>query len=54
MKQTTPIFRSKAQGGKLTITIPEEMVRSFDLKEGDKLSWEVETREILGRGGIGK
>lgn len=54
MKQTTTIFRSRARGGMLTVTLPEKMVRSFDLKEGDKLSWQVETREILGPGGIGK
>jgi len=48
LKQTSTIFRSKTGGGGLSVTLPEEMVRSFDLKEGDKLSWEVETRETLG------
>ena len=48
MKQTTTIFRSETGGGGLSVTLPEEMVRSFDPKEGDRLSWEVETRETLG------
>lgn len=54
MKQVTRIFRSKAAGGRLSVTLPEEMVRSFDVEEGDKLSWEVETREILGSNGLAK
>ena len=54
MKQITTIFRPKAWRGRLSVTLPEEMVRSFDLKEGDKLSWEVETREILESDGLVK
>jgi len=54
LNQVTTIFRSKAGRGGLSVTLPEDMVRSFDLKEGDKLSWEVETRETLGPDGLAK
>ena len=54
MKKITTIFRSKGSGRGLSVTLPEEMVRSFNLKEGDKLSWEVETREIPGPDGLTK
>lgn len=43
--ETTTLTPATANSKSLRTTVPAGIVRQFRLKEGDKLSWEIEAKE---------
>jgi antitoxin component of MazEF toxin-antitoxin module len=41
MGSTTVLTRASSRGNSLRTTVPVDIVRQFNLAEGDKLSWEI-------------
>ena len=42
MGSTTVLTRASSNGTSLRTTVPKDIVRQFNLYEGDKLSWEIQ------------
>jgi len=42
MGSTTVLTRASSNGTSLRTTVPKDIVRQFNLNEGDKLSWEIQ------------
>jgi bifunctional DNA-binding transcriptional regulator/antitoxin component of YhaV-PrlF toxin-antitoxin module len=44
MAETTTLARATSKSDSLRTTVPKGIVRQFNLKEGDKLNWEIVAR----------
>lgn len=45
MSETTSLTKASTKGDSLRITVPKGIVRQFNLKEKDKLDWEIVAKD---------
>ena len=45
MGSTTVLTRASSRGNSLRTTVPVDIIRQFNLAEGDKLNWEIQAHE---------